>query len=261
MKARWWLAGLLCLALTAQGQSAPDERTAVRLSQGVVGKTIGDYQLYDRDGQPVRLSRYRGKPLLVNFIYTGCFQVCPASIRFLGKAIREAQATLGTGTFQVISVGFNLPYDTPSALREFARRHAIDLASWEFLSPHPASLDRLTRDFGFSYTATPKGFDHITQVSIVDARGKIVRQVYGADFELPMLIAPLKEMITGAPAPAYDLAAILERVRVLCTVYDPRAGRYRLDYGLVIELLTGITIIIATLYVLLSAWWRHARTP
>ena len=53
-----------------------DQTTALQFSQSVIGKPIGDYTLTDRLGRPVRLSQYRGKPLLVSFIYTGCTQVC-----------------------------------------------------------------------------------------------------------------------------------------------------------------------------------------
>ena len=42
-----------------------------------------------------------------------------------------------------------------------------------------ATVGPLARDFGFVYEATPAGFDHVLQVSLVDAQGRIVRQVYG----------------------------------------------------------------------------------
>ena len=40
-----------------------------------------------------------------------------------------------------------------------------------------------------------------------------------------MLVGPLKELVTGAPAPVQSLAGLLEQVRILCTVYDPRVGQ------------------------------------
>ena len=43
----------------------------------MLGSQPANYTLLDREGRPVRLSSYRGKPLLVSFIYTGCFTVCP----------------------------------------------------------------------------------------------------------------------------------------------------------------------------------------
>ncbi|MFZ3128547.1 MAG: SCO family protein, partial [Rhodoferax sp.] len=87
MVARWLtvMAMVACLPFTAvhaelsQGAASPglDQKAALGLSQAVVGRAVGDYTLLDREGRPVRLSQFRGKPLLVSFIYTGCFQVCP----------------------------------------------------------------------------------------------------------------------------------------------------------------------------------------
>ncbi|HQR53679.1 MAG TPA: SCO family protein, partial [Burkholderiales bacterium] len=81
------------------GGSPLDERKALAFSQSVIGKPIGDYSFTDRDGQSVRFSRYRGKPLLVSFIYTGCFQVCPTTTKFLAKAVAAAKDALGEASF------------------------------------------------------------------------------------------------------------------------------------------------------------------
>jgi protein SCO1/2 len=71
-------------------------------------------------------------------------------------------------------------------------QHGIHLPNWEFLSPAPAIVDELTRNFGFSYVATTAGFDHLNQVSFVDAEGRIVRQVYGESFTAEDIAEPLK---------------------------------------------------------------------
>jgi protein SCO1/2 len=236
-----------------------DERKALAFSRSVIGKPIGDYALVDRDGQPVRLSRYRGKPLLVSFIYTGCFQICPTTTKFLAKAVAAADDALGEGSFNVVSIGFNLPFDTPSAMRTFAKQQGVTAKNWEFLSPDPATLEDLTRDFGFLYEPTPKGYDHLIQVTLLDAQGRVYRQIYGDSFELPMLVVPMKDLVTGTPTPFDNLAAFAERVRILCTVYDPASGRYRLNYALVIELLVGASIIVFGVFSLLAEWRKHKR--
>ena len=244
---------------TAAG-SPLDERKALAFSQSVIGKPIGDYALVDRDGQPVRLSRYRGKPLLVSFIYTGCFQICPTTTKFLAKAVAAATDALGEDSFNVVSIGFNLPFDTPSAMRTFAKQQGITAKNWEFLSPDPATLEALTQDFGFVYYPTPKGYDHLIQVTLLDPEGRVYRQIYGDSFELPMLVVPMKDLVTGTPTPFDNLAAFAERVRILCTVYDPASGRYRLDYALVIELLVGASIIGFGVVSLLAEWRKHKRS-
>jgi protein SCO1 len=233
---------------------------ALQTSQAVVGQPIGEYTLTSGDGKRLRLADYRGKPLLVNFVYTGCTQVCPTATRFLASAMREAQRVLGPDAFNAATIGFNLPFDSPEAMRNFARTHGIDLAHWDFLSPDAADVPALTRDFGFVYAPTASGFDHLTQVTIVDANGRVFRQLYGESFELPMLVGPLRELITGAPAPTQNLSALIDRVRILCTVYDPLSGKYRLNYGLFIEIFAGLSVLGGVAYYLSSEWRRQRRT-
>lgn len=254
----WLVAGLLFAQALPAGARL-DPRDALSASQAAVGKTLGDYTLTAADGKPVRLAGYRGKPLIVQFIYTGCAQVCPTTTRFLGRAVEEAQRALGDDAFHVVTVGFNLPFDTPTAMREFQRRQGIDLPNWEFLAADAPTIDGIARDLGFVWTPTASGFDHLTQATIIDGRGRVFRQVYGETFELPMFVGPLKEIVSGAPAPAQNLAELVERVRILCTVYDPRAGKYRLNYGLFIEIFVGLTVLGATLYYLTLEWRRHRR--
>ena len=228
-------------------------RRAVALSQSVIGKPVADHAFTDSDGRRVTLADYRGKPLLVSFVYTSCSQVCPTTTRFLEKAVKQAQEALGRDAFAVITVGFNVPFDSPQAMAAFSRKQGIRVPNWRFLSPDPAGIDTLIAETGFSYTRNAGGFDHITQVTILDGEGRVYRQVYGEEFELPMLIGPLKELLTGnAAPPPQDFSGWIERVRLYCTVYDPASGKYRFNYGVIIEILAGLSLMIATLWYLIS---------
>ena len=235
-----------------------DPRDALGASQAAIGRNVGDYTLRDGDGRPVRMSAYRGKPLLVSLVYTGCFQVCPATTKVLARAVGEAQQALSADAFAVVTVGFNAPFDTPEAMREFQKRQGVEVPHWDFLAADAATIAAIARDLGFVYVPTPAGFDHLTQLSILDARGRVTAQLYGDAFELPMLVAPLKALVAGESAPPpLDLAAVIERVRILCTVYDPRAGRYRLNYGLFIEIFAGLSMLGGTAWYLTAEWRRQ----
>ncbi len=258
----WIMLGGFGLAAT-EGTGLPilDQSAALQVSQAAVGRSIGDFSLFDREGRSVKLSAYRGKPLLVSFIYTGCFQVCPATTRALQKVVEDIQDGLGRDKFKVISIGFNQPADSPQALKSFAAQYGINQPNWEFLSPPAAIVADLARDFGFSFVATPAGFDHILQVSIVDGQGRIYRQVYGEAFSGDSLMVPLKQLIAGAPvADDTSLAAIIERVRILCSVYDPLTGTYRVSYGLALEIAGGVTFLLWFIWFFLSEWLARRRS-
>jgi protein SCO1/2 len=208
----------------------------------------------------VSLAHYRGKPLLVSFIYTGCFQVCPTQTRALLEAVKGLDTMLGPQQFHVVSIGFNQPFDSPDAMRSFARAQRIEHANWEFLSPPRERVEALTQAFGFSYVATPAGFDHVLGVTVVAPDGRIHAQVYGNRLRADQLGVPLRQLILDAPPAATTsaLAAVVERVRILCTVYDPDTGEYRYDYKLIFELIGGALFFVSVLvYGLLE--WRDQR--
>ena len=253
---------LLALAGTAAAEGVPrlDTRQALIDSQAVVGSVPADFTLLDRQGRPVRLSDYRGKPLLVSFIYTGCFTICPTQTRALHEAVRGLDRMLGPGQFAVVSIGFNQPFDSPQALRSFAAQHRVDEPNWEFLSPPRQQVDALTRAFGFSYVETPAGFDHIVGVTVVDAQGRIHAQVYGDRLTADALGAPLRQLILAAPTSGAvpSLTDLVDRVRILCTVYDPDTGTYRYDWKLLLEVLGGLTFFVSV-GVYLWREWRSQR--
>ena len=251
--------------LAAAGPPAPtpvtlDQAAALRASQAVVGKTIGDFTLLDRDGKPIRLSRYRGKPLLVSFIYTGCFQVCPMTTRSLQSAIEAGRGIFGTSQFNVVSIGFNQPADSPQSLKAFARQHRIDAPNWDFLSPHASIVEALTREFGFDYLATPAGFDHVIQVTLLDAEGRVYRQIYGEQLDAASIGEPLAQLLRNAPVPQqFRLEDLIDRVRILCTDFDPATGKYRFKYGLLLEVAGGVTFALAMVWFFLAEWRARRR--
>lgn len=254
------IACALVLALTplvhgAEQATVLDPDAALKSSQAAIGRKLSDYAFTDRQGRQVRLADYRGKPVLVSFVYTGCTSACPPTTKLLAQSIRKAQGVVGSDSFHVLSVGFNLPQDSPEAMRDFARRFGIDAPNWKFLTPYEPQVARLTSEFGFSYVPTSWGFDHVTQVTVVDQQGRIYRQVYGNDFSIWLLIDPLKELIEGTPVPMRSLGDFIERVRILCTLYDPRTNTYRFKTSMIGEVVSFIAIALAI------AWfiWHERR--
>lgn len=237
-----------------------EREAAFAASQAVIGDVIGEFTLLNREGQPVRLSQYRGKPLLVSFIYTGCMQVCPATTRHLQNALASAQQVFGDRQFNVISIGFNQPDDSPQAMKAFAAQFHIDQSGWDFLSPHADKVKSLTQAFGFSYRATPAGFDHMAQLTLLDANGRVYRQIYGDNFASDAVVEPIKQLLNNSPvSETVSFNGLIDRVRILCTVYDQVTGNYRFQYGLLLEVGGGLTFAIAVLWFFFTEWRTRRR--
>ncbi len=250
-------AGAALLPLAAGANQAEELERAVRFSQAAIGRSVSDWRFTDHAGQSIRVTDFRGQPLVVSFIYTGCFQVCPATTQFLRRAVSAARDALGPRRFRVVSIGFNQPFDTPEALAAFARQQSIDLENWTFLAPRPADVEALLAEFGLTVKPTAAGFDHLIQATIVDTDGVIYRQVYGDAFELPMFIGPLKELLSGQARREVTLENIWLKVKLYCTVYDPASGKYKLNYSLFVEIFAGLTTLGALAWFLL----RQLRRP
>ncbi len=252
----------ISVAATATTQSesgAPAMERALAVSQAAIGARTGQHVMRDSLQREVRLEKYRGKPLLVSFVYTGCFQVCPVTTRFLATSVAAARSALGADSFNVITVGFNQPFDTPEAMAAFAHQSGIKDAHWDFLSTNKGTLETFARELGFTYYPTPKGFDHITQVSILDAEGVVYRQVYGELFELPLLADAIKDLLSGQASRAGGIDSVWTKVKLFCTVYDPNSGGYRVNYSLFVEIFAGLSILVSIAWFLIREYRQRPR--
>ena len=240
---------LLIYGTTAASQPTTSGRfeyaTALNISQNAIGNQLGDYPLIDSNGHPARLSQFRGKPMVLSLIYTSCYQICPMTTRHLAKVVEKARAALGKESFTVVAIGFDSDVDTPAAMRHFALQQGIADADWKLFSIGKKDVAALTGDVGLVYYPSSRGFDHIIQATVIDAEGKVYRQVYGQVFDTPLLVEPLKELLLGRPQPSRTFVSdLFDKIRFFCTTYDPVRDGYFFDYSLFIGLFIGATIIL-----------------
>lgn len=236
------MAMLAAVVLGAAGGEADpryDPAAALRISEAAVGRPLGAYTVTDTLNRKRTLGEFRGKPLVISLVYTSCADVCPVVSESLADAVDVAQKVLGRDRFTVVTLGFDARNDTPQRMLAFARSHGLLKPDWEFLSGDAATVERLADEIGFQYFPSPRGFDHVTQTTLVDAEGVIFGQIYGADFEPPRLVEPLKDMVLGRGRSLGGLAGLVDQVRLFCTFYDPASGRYRFDYSLILSLGIG----------------------
>ncbi|MGB5718701.1 MAG: SCO family protein [Gammaproteobacteria bacterium] len=231
-----------------------DEKAALAVSQAAVGQPLGDYEFLDGSGKRIALDSLRGKPLVISLIYTSCYHICPTITTNLAKNVSIAREALGDDSFSVLTVGFDTPVDTPDRMRLFAKQRNIDIDNWHFASATAATMTALSSDLGFSYFSTAKGYDHMIQATLVDAQGKVYRQIYGMAPEPPALVEPLKEILYGKQVAATPVEGWLNNIKLFCTVYDPATGRYHFDYSLFIALGIGTLMLGGTAWFIVTAW-------
>lgn len=224
-----------------------DYDAALAFSQASINNEVTDFSFVNGKGKSLNLSDFRGKPLVVSMIYTSCYQICPMTTRHLSKVVEKARDALGHDSFDIAIIGFDTQVDTPAAMQYFANKQGISDKGWHLLSVRQSDVQKLARETGFLFEASSNGFDHLIQATILDADGKVYRQVYGQAFETPKLVDPLIELVLGRPSPMDSLLTNLgSKIKLFCTTYDPVRDGYYFDYSLFIGMFIGGSIIILT---------------
>lgn len=250
---------LSCGLALAQSPAGLDREAVLRASEAAIGRQIpGEYRLTDTTGQSVTLASLRGSPVVVSFVYTSCYHTCPLVTEYLAEVIDMARKALGEGSFRVVTIGFDSANDNPVRMQQFARERGVGDRLWQFLSGDAGTVQALTRDLGFSYVASARGFDHMTQTTVLDRDGKVYRQVYGDRFPPPALVEPLKELVFSTPPQAGIWTSLSNEVKLFCTVFDPSTGRYRVDYSIFVEIFAAVTCMVAVGAMMIRTW-RRAR--
>ena len=239
--------------------SAPafDRESALATSQAAIGGKVGDYDFYTSEGQRRRLGHYAGKPLVISMIFTSCYHICPATTQHLAEVVAKARSALGDDSFSVVTIGFDTLNDSADAMRQFAAQQSVDMPGWDFLATDAATIEALAEDLGFLYYPTPRGFDHLIQSSIIDATGRVYRQVYGIEFDTPHLIEPLKVLVFGEKESDSFLDQLSAKVKLFCTVYDPASDSYKFDYTIFIGLGMGLCMGAICIFLLWREWRLH----
>ena len=251
-------AWLLLVAAASPAQEY-DKDSALTISQAAIGTRLDNYRLRDAHGQAFDLDQFRGRPLVVSMIYTSCHHVCPMITRNLVDNVDVAREALGDDAFSVVTIGFDWKVDSPERMRQFAvQQGAAGLPNWRFLAADATTIDALGENLGFLFYPSAKGFDHLTQTTIVDRNGVIYRQLYGVDITTQALVEPLKELVFDTPRSAGLVEHWVSTFKLFCTVYDPNSDRYRFDYSIFMTIAVGL-LCLGAIATFIIREWRNAR--
>ena len=148
-----------------------------------IGETVPQFTLYNQDGDMVPVSRFRGHPVVLNFIYTRCpiATMCPAStLRMI--SLQLAAKEKGIKNLELVSLSLDPAYDTPAVLKEYARVRGIDTANFNFLTGPEQAVRDLLHQFGVIVEPGENYLKHTLSTVLIDPQGKIVHRVDGTQW-------------------------------------------------------------------------------
>jgi protein SCO1/2 len=159
-----------------------------------IGETLPGFTLLDQEGRAISASRFRGKRIVLNFIFTRCpiANMCPAStmrMAALQKAAREA----GVKDFELVSVSMDPAYDTPGVLREYAEVRGLDTTNWSFLTGPDVAVRHLLAQLGVIREFEGDTIKHTLATVLIDEQGRIVHRVDGSVWQIEDFVRRLRK--------------------------------------------------------------------
>ena len=184
------------------GQSRPDYRPTVSYHVPAPGDKVPDFKLRNQDGRPISLDQFRGKELLITFIYTRCPlpTFCPRVTRNFADINRQlaADPALSNRT-HLLCVSFDPENDTPERLRAYGATYIgsdakTAFARWDFAVPGKQALDKMAQwfDVGLTHEADST-ITHTLSTTLIGADGKVIRFYPGNGWTVDQVLSDVKQ--------------------------------------------------------------------
>jgi protein SCO1/2 len=125
------------------------------------------------------LSSFKGKAVLVNFIYTSCPGPCLTETLKMAKVADRVSQELGTKVI-LLSVTMDPEHDRPAQLLQYAQKQAVERPWWLFLTGSPSAIDDVLKNFKLIRRRADDGsVDHIVGVFLLGPDGRELREYNG----------------------------------------------------------------------------------
>lgn len=175
------------VVITKGSGPAPNE-AGVRVPQ--IGDAVPDFTFVNQDGKRIRVSQFRGKAVLLTFIYTRCplpDYCIRMSNNFNAVAKQLKQQPAIYDKTEQLSISFDPEYDKPKVLREYGENYAGEIdpnfTHWQFVTAAPAEIKRAADFFGLSYTPDGAQIVHSLRTVVIGPDGKIAHLFNGNDWK------------------------------------------------------------------------------
>ena len=176
-------------------------RPAVETHIPKPGDQVPDFTMLNQNGRRVHFKSFRGKIVLLTFIYTRCPfpDYCPrltGNFAEINRNLASDAALKGRTT--LLSLSFDPEHDTPKVLRDYAARYAgkddPGYKRWEFAAIPSGELKDVTLFFGLSYWTQGQQIVHSMSTTLVGPDQKIFRWYFGNDWTPAQIVKDVKNL-------------------------------------------------------------------
>jgi protein SCO1/2 len=178
------------------GQARLDTKPTVQYHVPQIGDTVPNFALLNQSDKTIHLDQFRGKVVLLTFIYTRCpiADYCPrmsANFAEIDKALAGNKSMYAKT--HLVSVSFDPKYDTPQVLRSYGGAHTgkfteEDFKHWDFAAPSLAELPKMEEWFDVGVTgdsSDPSTIQHSLSTVVIGKDGKVLAWYPTNDWKVP----------------------------------------------------------------------------
>jgi protein SCO1/2 len=137
------------------------------------------FTLTDQDGKRVSLKDFRGKALLVSFVYTECKDICPVLPQIVGRADQWLSPEEKKRT-RFVGISLDPKRDNPEKLRAFMKQHNLAPERWTLLTGSLKEATQAANDYGIVAKPDVTGdIVHNAVYILIDPQGNLRTEFHG----------------------------------------------------------------------------------
>jgi protein SCO1 len=192
-----WLEDLF--VVTKQEAGSPTVTAPVAAKEG---DEVPNYKFVNQDAKPIRIHNYRGKALLLTFIYTRCPFTDQCTLMSDNFAQIERQLGQDPELYSkthLLSISIDPAYDDPKVLRSYGAAHTEryeneTFVHWEFATGE--QVKDIAQFFGLNYFPEKDQIIHALRTVIVSPDGKVARVYSGNQWKTDEVVDELKKTVS-----------------------------------------------------------------
>lgn len=171
------------------------------------GDEVPNYRLINQDGKVIRLGDYKGKALLLTFVFTRCPDPNQCTLMSSNFATIDQELEKQPELYQkthLLSISFDPDYDTPKVLRSYGAAYTgkysdENFAHWEFATGSADEVKGIAQYFGLRYYKSDSGEQqviHSLRTAVIGPDGKVVKVYRGNEWKPEEVLKEIQQLLT-----------------------------------------------------------------
>ena len=182
-----------------------DPSATTGITEAKAGDEVPDYTLVNQDSRDIRLHNFRGKALLLTFIYTRCPlpEYCNLMSTNFAEVDRQLQKDMDVyAKTHLLSITIDPEYDTPKVLRSygaaFTERYQNEtFEHWDFATGTMDQIKGVAQYFGLRYFQASDQIVHGLRTVIIAPDGKVAKVYRDNQWKPEEVAGEMSKLVAG----------------------------------------------------------------